>query len=74
MSMWLGSSNRFELWYGGTGTIRLDDKTWFSGVIYAPNARVEMEGHVNFYGAIVAREVCARGPVAIYQNQMLQRW
>lgn len=74
MPMWLGSSNRFELWYGGTGTIRLDDKTWFSGVIYAPNARVEMEGHVNFYGAIVAREVWASGPVAIYQNQMLQRW
>jgi hypothetical protein len=74
MPMWLGSSNRFELWYGGTGTIRLDDKTWFNGVIYAPNARVEMEGHVNFYGAIVAREVWASGPVAIYQNQMLQRW
>lgn len=36
MPMWLGSSNRFELWYGYTGTIRLDDKTWFNGVIYAP--------------------------------------
>lgn len=57
----------FEIWYNGEGTIRLDDRFNFSGLIYAPMARVELNGPTSglFKGAIVARDVVVTGNVTI---------
>lgn len=56
-----------EIWYNGEGTIRLDDRFNFSGLIYAPMARVELNGPTSgrFSGAIVARDVVVTGNVTI---------
>jgi hypothetical protein len=62
-----GKKNTFEIWYNGEGTIRLDDRFNFSGLIYAPFARVELYGPTSgqFTGAIVARDVIVSGNVTI---------
>jgi hypothetical protein len=62
-----GEKNTLEIWYNGEGTIRLDDRFNFSGLIYAPFARVELCGPTSgqFTGAIVARDVIVSGNVTI---------
>jgi hypothetical protein len=66
-----GEKNTLEIWYNGEGTIRLDDRFNFSGLIYAPFARVELCGPTSgqFNGAIVARDVVVSGNVTIKYDQ-----
>ncbi len=56
----------FQIWYQGDGDIKLDHNCEFCGIIYAPNARVELgPNNVHFYGAIVARDIYADGNVSL---------
>ncbi len=47
------SFRQFQVWYKGSKTIKLRSA---GGLIYAPNARVELPFGTGFMGAIVARE------------------
>jgi len=47
------SYKQFQVWYKGTRTIKLG---MARGLIYAPNARVELTSGTGFMGAIVAKE------------------
>lgn len=66
---------QLEIWYAGTGTIKLDDGSVFAGIIYAPNARVEIgPGKATFTGAIVARDIYACGDAVVTYNENLKGW
>jgi hypothetical protein len=65
---------RLELWYNGPGTIRLDENTLFNGLIYAPNARIELGDFVRFKGAMVAREISAGKNTAIIYEPRAMAW
>jgi len=66
-SQFKGNKQSLEIWYNGEGTIQLDDGFDFSGLLYAPFARVELNGPTTgrFSGAIVARDVIVAGNVNI---------
>lgn len=71
-----GSANidgqgKLELWYDGYGTISLHNRSSFTGKIYAPMGRVEIDAPDGcvFKGAIVARDVVIKGkPVMQYEG------
>lgn len=65
---------RLELWYNGPGTIRLDKEALFNGLIYAPNARIELGDFVRFKGAMVAREISAGKNTAIIYEPRAMAW
>ena len=50
-----------QLWYNGQRPIRIGQGCQWSGLIYAPNAVVEIAPHVDYAGAIVAKEIRAEG-------------
>ncbi|MBS2005621.1 MAG: hypothetical protein JST01_01180 [Cyanobacteria bacterium SZAS TMP-1] len=67
--------NKLEIWYNGKGLIKLDERCKFRGLIYAPNARLEMgPGDVVFIGAAVARDIFASGLTKIFYAQALEKW
>ncbi len=69
-----GKAANFQIWYNGQGTIKLDHNTTFSGIIYAPNARVEMgEGNCSFEGAVVARDINCEGNIHFTYDEDLAR-
>jgi hypothetical protein len=47
-----------QIWYSGTRKIRIGT---FRGVIYAPNAVVELEFNGRLTGAIVANRIVGKG-------------
>jgi len=64
-----------EIWYNGYGTIKLDHNCRMEGIIYAPNARVELgPNNVDFTGAIVARTICADGNVTLDLTDAVLHW
>jgi tetratricopeptide (TPR) repeat protein len=64
-----------EIWYGGTATIKLDEDSTFNGIIYAPNARIEIgPGDATFYGAMIARDIVVTGDARIYWDPSLANW
>lgn len=63
-----------EIWYGGEGTIRLDNRCRFAGIIYAPNARIELAEGVRFRGAIVGRDVIADKNTVLQYDESLVNW
>jgi hypothetical protein len=69
-----GRASDFQIWYNGQGTIKLDHNTHFCGIIYAPNARVEMgTSNCMFEGAIVARDIVCGGNTHITYDEDLAR-
>lgn len=69
-----GKAVNFQIWYNGQGTIKLDHNTSFCGIIYAPNARVEMgEGNCSFEGAVVARDISCEGNIHLTYDEDLAR-
>lgn len=69
-----GKAADFQIWYNGQGTIKLDHNSHFCGVIYAPNARVEMgTGNCMFEGAVVARDIVITGNTNITYDEDLAR-
>lgn len=66
---------RLEIWYGGTGTIKLDKGSNFNGIIYAPDARVEVgPGQATFVGSIVARDIVFTGESRLCWDPLLSNW
>lgn len=64
----------FQIWYNGQGTIKLDHNTHFCGIIYAPNARVEMgTSNCSFHGAVVARDISCTHNTGITYDEDLAR-
>lgn len=62
----LDSARNFQVFYGGLGTIKLGHNIRFRGLIYAPNAHVELgPNNVEFRGAIVAKTIKAQGNVSV---------
>lgn len=69
-----GKAADFQIWYNGQGTIKLDHNTHFCGIIYAPNARVEMgTGNCMFEGAVVARDIIVGGNTSVTYDEDLAR-
>ena len=64
-----------EIWYAGVGTIKLDCDSTLNGIIYAPNARVEIgPGHATFGGSIVAKDIVIKGESRIFANSEYANW
>ncbi len=64
-----------EIWYNGTGTIKLDRDSTFNGVIYAPNGRIEIgPANATFTGAMVAKTIDISGESKIYYDPQLLNW
>lgn len=64
-----------EIWYSGSGTIKLEQDSTFNGIIYAPNARIEIgPAQATFRGAMVARDIIVSGDSRIYCDPELAHW
>jgi hypothetical protein len=64
-----------EIWYNGRATIKLDEDCTFNGIIYAPNAKIEIgPGNANFCGAMVARDIIVTGDSQIFWDPNLANW
>jgi hypothetical protein len=64
-----------EIWYAGNGTIKLDEDSTFNGIIYAPNAKIEIgPGNANFFGAMIAKDIVVLGDSHIYWDPALANW
>jgi hypothetical protein len=64
-----------EIWYNGKGTIKLDEDSTFNGIIYAPNAKIEIgPGNANFFGAMIAKDIVVLGDSHIYWDPALANW
>lgn len=59
-----------QLWYNGTKKVKLDG---IIGLVYAPNAIVELPVNSNFSGAIVANRIIANGNNTITLDLSLTR-
>jgi hypothetical protein len=71
----LYKESSIELWYAGTGTIKLDADSTFNGIIYAPNAKIEIgPGNASFFGAMIAKDIVVLGDSHIYWDPALANW
>lgn len=67
-------SNAFQILYAGTSTVKLAGSSGAAGVVYAPNAAVQLNsnnGH--WYGAIIGNTVKASGGVTIDYDRNLAK-
>ena len=64
---------RFAIYYTGTANATLGGNSGFCGTIYAPNARVTIQGNTVVHGAISAKEVVTGGGVEIHYDLALAR-
>lgn len=66
---------KLEIWYNGEGTLRFEHNSQFRGIVYAPNARIELgRNNSMFVGAMVARDIFADGNVRLIFDESLLRW
>jgi hypothetical protein len=63
-----------EIWYNGSGTLKLGDNTHFDGIIYAPNAVIRLGNSVRFLGAIVAKDIITGTNTTIMYQYQLKDW
>lgn len=59
----------FQIWYDGARDIIISGD--FSAIIYAPSARVRIQGNSTFLGAIVAREIDVSGNSSVFFDTSL---
>jgi len=55
-----------------TGDIYIDQSSEFYGVIYAPNAFVELDQSNGFYGAIIAKEILFDQTTVLHYDKALE--
>lgn len=60
-----GPVYRLELWYDGEGIIKIDENSKFSGVIYAPNARIEICKNAQFGGMLLGQDIVINEDVSM---------
>jgi hypothetical protein len=63
--------SKFQILYGGGGSVRLTGGAQTVGMVYAPNAAVSFSGGGNFYGAVVAGTLTDSGGVHIHFDRHL---
>ncbi len=66
-----GLPRNFQIWYNGKRNIEITGNTCYSGVIYAPNACVKLDGNVEFVGAIVAKDIICDGNTHVFFDKDL---
>jgi Tfp pilus assembly protein PilX len=66
------SSMRFQIQYGGTGTVKLSGGSANAAVVYAPNAAVQFVGGSGFYGEVVGKTITDQGGTTIYYDRHLK--
>ncbi len=73
---WLQASRAglLEFWYDGNGEINLGDYTAFSGIIYAPKARIRLGKNCQFTGAMVAKDVIVGENSVVTYAASLAKW
>lgn len=68
-----GKPINFQIWYDGAGRIVLPHNCQFHGIIYAPNAQVQMPSNNHkIYGAIVANTITGEGNFDIKYDECLR--
>jgi Tfp pilus assembly protein PilX len=65
-------ASKLQILYGGTGTIEMIGGPNAAATIYAPNARVVMEGNADFYGSILSKTYYAQGDASVHYDVSLQ--
>jgi hypothetical protein len=63
--------SKFQILYGGTGTLKLAGGTASSATVYAPNAAAQLTGGANFYGSVLAASVNVSGGTRIHYDRHL---
>jgi hypothetical protein len=63
--------SKFQILYGGTGTLKLAGGTASAATVYAPNATAMLTGGANFYGSILAASVSVTGGTRIHYDRHL---
>jgi len=63
----------FTINYNGTGTVKLVGGSGAAGVVYAPNATVQLSGNADFYGSFIGATIQDNGNGAIHYDRSLQK-
>src|SRR4029077_11145910 len=64
----------FQLVYPGTGTLIMDGgNSQSAGVIYAPNANMELRGTQDWFGSVLAKTIWNHGDAKIHYDRRLSR-
>ena len=63
--------HQVEFYYLGNSTLTLNGTVTMYGVIYAPNAQVDVLGNFNFYGGIMAKVLNVSGNAKLYYDEEL---
>lgn len=63
--------SKFQILYGGEGTIKMTGGTSAAATVYAPNAEVTMGGGTDFYGSVLAKTFSAQSQVNIHYDRSL---
>jgi hypothetical protein len=61
----------FQIQYAGTGQVRVAGGAEASGMVYAPNAAVQISGGSDWFGAIIARTFSASGGMHVHNDRQL---
>jgi len=72
---WIGNGTNqhpgdFQIWYNGTGPVKLGGRSLICSIIYAPHATVEIGPEVKFEGAIVCRSVHIKGGLIFFDTDL----
>ena len=65
-------SNKFQIFYGGTGEIKMVGGSGAAGVVYAPQAEVNLIGNSGFYGALIGKTVSDLGNAGVHYDRNLR--
>jgi len=63
--------SKMQIYYGGTGTMKLTGSAALSATVVAPNAAAELNGTGDLYGAIITATVTGGGNAAIHYDRNL---
>jgi hypothetical protein len=64
-------ASRFQIQYGGTGTIKMAGGTQQAAAVYAPNSPVTLKGGADLYGEVIASTVDDSGGANIHYDKNL---
>ena len=66
-------SSKFQIIYGGTGTMKVSGGPGAAASIYAPNAYFEMHGSADFYGSVLADRFNDTGGATVHYDSSLKK-
>ncbi len=61
----------FQVLYAGTGQVRMSGNSQSSGMVYAPNAPVQISGGSHWFGAVVAATFQTSGGMQVHNDRRL---